>query len=221
MLNNSSKIEKLFKSVKDIHKSSFYSDRPMPKLIAVSKKQPIEKIKEALEIGHKVYGENQVQEAEQRWSGFLKNYHDLELHFIGHLQRNKAKKALYLFDCIQSLDRESLALEVSKHLNKNIKTKSFMIQVNTGSEEKKSGISLKNFKNFLGFVKSLKIPVNGLMCIPPATDNPNTHFSLLRDLANNHNIKNLSMGMSSDFENAIKLGATHLRIGTSFFGQRL
>ncbi len=96
-----------------------------------------------------------------------------------------------------------------------------MIQVNTGSEEKKSGISLKNFKNFLGFVKSLKIPVNGLMCIPPATDNPSTHFSLLRDLANNNNIKNLSMGMSSDFENAIKLGATHLRIGTSFFGQRL
>ena len=121
---------------------------------------------------------------------------------------------------IHTLDRESLALEISKHLTSSSKTDSFMIQVNTGNEKTKSGIGLDDFEEFLEFVKSLKIPVKGLMCLPPVNENPSIHFCMLRELANKYELSDLSMGMSMDFEKAISFGSTYLRIGSSFFGKR-
>ena len=214
------KKNELLKSIKNFHLNSFYSSQPTPKLIAVSKQQPDLKIRQALETGHRVYGENKLQDAIKRWSDFLNIYEDIELHYIGHLQTNKVKKALSFFDVIHTLDRESLALEISKHLTFKSKTKSFMIQVNTGNEKNKSGISLNDFEEFFKFTKSLKIPVKGLMCLPPVNEEPSIHFCILRELANKSKLNELSMGMSMDYEKAIKFGSTYLRIGTSFFGKR-
>lgn len=221
MFNLLDKKNSIISLIEKHHNNSIYSSKPLPKLIAVSKKQPSYKIKMALEVGQRIFGENKVQEAEERWSTHLMNHNDIELHFIGHLQTNKVKKALALFNYIHSLDRESLAVEISKHFKRSSKTKNFMIQVNTGEESNKSGILPKNFKNFFSLTQSLKLPVNGLMCIPPINDNPNTHFSLLKELADKFELNDLSMGMSSDFQDAIKFGATHVRIGTHFFGERL
>ena len=215
-----SKYEKLNQLIKKYHNESFYSANRLPKLIAVSKQQPDEKILNAIKLGQRIYGENKLQDAVKRWSNLLDKYKDLELHYIGHLQTNKVKKALNFFDVIHTLDRESLALEISKHLTFKSKTKSFMIQVNTGDEKNKSGISLENFEEFLKFTKSLNIPVTGLMCLPPVNEEPSIHFCILRELANKFKLRDLSMGMSMDFEKAIKFGSTHLRIGTSFFGKR-
>ena len=215
-----SKYEKLNQLIKKYHNESFYSANRLPKLIAVSKQQPDEKILNAIKLGQRIYGENKLQDAVKRWSNLLDKYKDLELHYIGHLQTNKVKKALNFFDVIHTLDRESLALEISKHLTFKSKTKSFMIQVNTGDEKNKSGISLKNFEEFLKFTKSLNIPVTGLMCLPPVNEEPSIHFCILRELANKFKLRDLSMGMSMDFEKAIKFGSTYLRIGTSFFGKR-
>ena len=215
-----SKYEKLNQLIKKYHNESFYSANRLPKLIAVSKQQPDEKILNAIKLGQRIYGENKLQDAVKRWSDLLDKYKDIELHYIGHLQTNKVKKALNFFDVIHTLDRESLALEISKHLTFKSKTKSFMIQVNTGDEKNKSGISLKNFEEFLKFTKSLNIPVTGLMCLPPVNEEPSIHFCILKELANKFKLKDLSMGMSMDFEKAIKFGSTYLRIGTSFFGKR-
>ena len=214
------KKNKLLKSIKKVHLNSFYSSQPTPKLIAVSKQQPDLKIRQALETGHRVYGENKLQDAMNRWSDLLNIYEDIELHYIGHLQTNKVKKALNFFDVIHTLDRESLALEISKHLTSMSKTKSFMVQVNTGNEKNKSGISLENFEKFFKLINNLNIPVKGLMCLPPVNEEPSIHFCILRELANKFKLNYLSMGMSMDFEQAIKFGSTHLRIGTSFFGKR-
>ena len=215
-----SKYEKLNQLIQKYHNESFYSANRLPKLIAVSKQQPDEKILNAIKLGQRIYGENKLQDAVKRWSNLLDKYKDLELHYIGHLQTNKVKKALNFFDVIHTLDRESLALEISKHLTFKSKTKSFMIQVNTGDEKNKSGISLENFEEFLKFTKSLNIPVTGLMCLPPVNEEPSIHFCILKELADKFKLKDLSMGMSMDFEKAIKFGSTHLRIGSSFFGKR-
>jgi len=215
-----SKYEKLIQLIKKYHNESFYSDKRLPKLIAVSKQQPEEKILNAIKFGQRIYGENKVQDAVKRWSNLLDKYKDIELHYIGHLQTNKVKKALNFFDVIHTLDRESLALEISKHLTLTSKTKSFMIQVNTGNEKNKSGISLNDFQEFFKFTNSLKIPVKGLMCLPPINEDPSIHFCILRELANKFKLSDLSMGMSMDYEKAIKFGSTYLRIGTSFFGKR-
>ena len=210
----------LINTIKICHKNSFYSSKSLPKLIAVSKQQPDSKIKDALKVGHRIFGENKLQDAVKRWSNFLDIYSNIELHYIGHLQTNKVKKALNFFDVIHTLDRESLALEISKYLNSTSKTKSFMIQVNTGNEKNKSGISLENFEDFLKFTNDLNIPVTGLMCLPPVNEEPSIHFCILKELANKFKLRDLSMGMSMDFEKAIKFGSTHLRIGSSFFGKR-
>ena len=216
----SNKFEKLHQLIEKGHKESFYSTKPMPKLIAVSKQQPDEKILNALKLGQRIFGENKLQEAINRWSDHLNNYPDIELHYIGHLQTNKVKKALSFFDAIHTLDRENLALEISKYLTSSSKTKSFMIQVNTGNEKNKSGINLENFEGFFNFVNKLKIPIKGLMCLPPVNENPSIHFCILRELADKFKVSDLSMGMSMDFEKAIKFGSTYLRIGSSFFGKR-
>ena len=212
--------ENLNLSIKKCHNNSLYASKPLPKLVAVSKQQPDEKIFNALEIGQRIFGENKLQEALKRWSPIIDKYKNIELHYIGHLQTNKVKKALNFFDVIHTLDRENLALEISKHLTTKSKTKSFMIQVNTGNEKNKSGINLDDFGEFFEFVNSLNIPVQGLMCLPPAEENPSIHFCILRELANKFKLRNLSMGMSMDFEKAINFGATHLRIGSAFFGNR-
>ena len=216
----STKRQNLIKTIENCHKDSFYSSLPVPTLIAVSKQQPDNKIEDALKAGHRIFGENKIQDGIKRWSKFLDIHKDIKLHYIGHLQTNKVKKALNFFDVIHSLDRESLALEISKHLTSSSKTKSFMIQVNTGSEKNKSGINLDDFEEFIKFVSSLKIPVKGLMCLPPVDEEPSIHFCILRELANKYKLNELSMGMSMDYEKAIKFGSTYLRIGTSFFGKR-
>ena len=214
------KRQNLIKTIEYCHKNSFYSSLPVPTLIAVSKQQPENKIEDALKAGHRIFGENKIQDGISRWSNLLNIYKDIELHYIGHLQTNKVKKALNFFDVIHTLDRKSLALEISKHLTFTSKTKSFMIQINTGNEKNKSGISLDGFEEFFKFVSSLKIPVKGLMCLPPVDEEPSIHFCILRELANKYKLNDLSMGMSMDYEKAIKFGSTYLRIGTSFFGKR-
>ena len=215
-----SKYKQLNQLIKKYHNESFYSANRLPKLIAVSKQQPDEKILNAIKLGQRIYGENKLQDAVKRWSNLLDKYKDIELHYIGHLQTNKVKKALNFFDVIHTLDRESLALEISKHLTSKSKTKSFMIQVNTGNEKNKSGVSVENFEEFLKFTKSLNIPVIGVMCLPPVNEEPSIHFCILKELANKFKLRDLSMGMSMDFEKAIKFGSTYLRIGTSLFGKR-
>ena len=212
--------QNLIKRIENYHKNSFYSSLPGPFLIAVSKQQPDNKIEDALKAGHRMFGENKLQDGIKRWSKFLDIHKDIELHYIGHLQTNKVKKALNFFDVIHTLDRKNLALEISKYLTSTSKTKSFMIQVNTGNEKNKSGVSLDEFEEFLKFVISLKIPVKGLMCLPPVDEEPSIHFCILKELANKFKLSNLSMGMSMDYEKAIKFGSTYLRIGTSFFGKR-
>ncbi len=213
--------ERLLSKIRKIHQSSFHKSREKPKLIAVSKQQESEKILEALKSNQKIFGENRVQEAEKRWTYYLNTYRDIELHLIGPLQTNKVKKALNLFDVIHTLDRESLALEISKHLKKSVKTKSFFIQVNTGEEKQKSGILPKELGEFFELcTKKLKLPVIGLMCIPPLKDSASIHFCYLNKLSLKFKLKHLSMGMSSDYDEAIKFGATYLRIGTEFFGKR-
>ena len=215
-----SKYEKLYQIIKKNHNDSFYSSRPLPKLIAVSKQQPEEKILNALKFGQRIFGENKLQDAIKRWSNFLNIYEDIELHYIGHLQTNKVKKALDFFDAIHTLDRKNLALEISKYLTPRSKTKSFMIQVNTGNEKNKSGVSLDDFEEFYELVLSLNIPVKGLMCLPPVDEEPSIHFCILRELANKFKLSDLSMGMSADFIKAINFGSTYLRIGSLFFGKR-
>ena len=215
-----SKYEKINQLIKKYHNESLYSSKPLPKLIAVSKQQPDEKILDALKFGQRIYGENKLQDAIKRWADLLDSYEDIELHYIGHLQTNKVKKALNFFDVIHTLDRKNLALEISKYWTSTSKTKSFMIQVNTGNEENKSGISLYDFEEFFKLVNSLKIPVKGVMCLPPIDEEPSIHFCILRELANKYKLNDLSMGMSMDYEKAIKFGSTYLRIGSSFFGQR-
>lgn len=190
------------------------------KLIAVSKKQPIDRIHGALEAGHRLYGENRVQEATERWSGLRKQYPDLCLHLIGPLQTNKVKDAIALFDVIETVDRPKLAKALAKEMKTQNKDLPCFIQVNTGDEEQKSGVSPEELSALLQLCKDEGLNITGLMCIPPQNDLPALHFAFLKKLAERHNLPNLSMGMSSDFEKAIPLGATHIRVGSAFFGTR-
>jgi len=203
------------------HKESNFAKLPVPKLVAVSKKQDDYKIFEALKTGQKYFGENRVQEAEQRWSKKLEMHKNLELRLIGPLQTNKVKQALNLFDIIETVDREKLAKEIADKHNDAVKTKQFYIQVNTGSETQKSGVEPLQSDNFINYCKhDLKLPIVGLMCIPPLNEEPSMHFALLKKIAKRNNLKELSMGMSSDYKEAIKFGATSVRIGSLIFGER-
>ena len=207
--------------IKEIHKNSFFMKSKLPKLIAVSKKQEEYKIDDAIKIGHRFFGENRVQEAIQRWENRIKDYNDIELRLIGPLQTNKVKQALKIFKIIETIDREKLAKSISDNIDDKTKTKSFYIQVNTGNEEQKAGVAALEASEFINYCKNkLNLPILGLMCIPPENEEPAMHFSLLRKLALKNNLTELSMGMSNDFEEAIKFGATSLRIGSKFFGDR-
>lgn len=192
------------------------------KLIAVSKQQPEERIEEALSFGHRVYGENRIQEAYQRWEKRRAQYGgDLELHLIGPLQSNKAAEAVALFDVIHTLDRPKIAKALAAEMKKQERDLPCFIQVNIGEENQKSGIMPADLHDFYEYCsKECGLNVMGLMCIPPIDEPAALYFALLKKMATSLGISSLSMGMSSDYEKAVALGATHIRIGSALFGAR-
>ncbi|WP_201829041.1 YggS family pyridoxal phosphate-dependent enzyme [Microvirga zambiensis] len=190
-------------------------------LVAVSKTFPAEAIEPVLAAGQRVFGENYVQEAKAKWPALRERYDGVELHLIGPLQSNKAKEAVALFDAIQTLDRPSLAEALAKEIAKQGKKPRLLVQVNTGEEPQKGGVAPSELDAFLNACRSqYGLEIEGLMCIPPAEDPPSPHFALLNTLARKHGLKTLSMGMSADFDAAIQLGATHVRVGSAIFGSR-
>jgi len=191
------------------------------KLIAVSKVQPNEKVEAVLKEGHRCFGENRVQEALTKWPSFKENYENVELHLIGPLQTNKARQAFELFDVIQTLDRPKLAILLANLTQERGFCPSLFIQVNTGEEPQKTGVLPKDLDIFIKDCQSMDLRIDGLMCIPPLNEEPALHFSLLRKMQERNNIRFLSMGMSSDYESAIMFGATHVRIGSAIFGERV
>jgi pyridoxal phosphate enzyme (YggS family) len=192
-----------------------------PTVIAVSKTFPLGHIKPLIDHGHRVFGENKVQEAKQKWLELKDSLKDLELHLIGGLQSNKSKEAVQLFDYIHSVDSIKLASELSKAEAKLSVKRKYFIQVNVGMEEQKSGVSKKEVENLLKCcVNEKNLNVIGLMCIPPFDQNPTPHFNYLKELNNDLGLKFISMGMSEDYMNAAKCGATHVRIGSKIFGSR-
>ena len=192
-----------------------------PKIVVVTKTFPLNKILPLLENGHIHYGENKIQEAENKWIDTKNRYKNLQLHMIGKLQTNKAKKAVKLFDYIHSLDDDRLALKLSHHekeLNKKVK---LFIQVNLAEEPQKSGIMFNDLNNFYNYcTKDLSLNVIGLMCMPPVDSNSQEYFKKLKKAAQQLNLEDLSMGMSSDYEQAILSGSTYLRLGTTILGER-
>ena len=221
MVNIEANKKLILTKIQRVRRNSDFSKLPSPKLVAVSKKQEEHKIELAIKSGQKFFGENRVQEAQQRWQKRLERYKEIELRLIGPLQTNKVKQALNLFDIIETIDREKLAKEIANNFNKDSKTKSFYIQINTGSEIQKSGLTPSDADSFITYCKmDLKLPIIGLMCIPPQDEEPAMHFALLKKIANRNCLIELSMGMSNDFEEAIKFGATSVRIGSLFFGPR-
>ncbi len=190
-------------------------------LIAVSKKVSEEKIREAIALGVKFFGENYIQEAQEKWFKIKKENPEIKLHFIGHLQSNKAASAVELFDCIETLDSQKLAQALQKEAEKQKKNLEVFIQVNIGEEPQKGGVMPNEVTELVKFIRESEgLKLAGLMCIPPAEELASPYFALLAKLAKENNLKNLSMGMSGDFEDAIALGATHVRIGTAIFGER-
>jgi len=190
------------------------------KVIAVCKRQPIRKIKQSIQAGIKLYGENRIQDAINRWSKIKTENH--QLSFIGPLQTNKSEEAVKLFNIVQSLDREKLASSLSKAQQKHKKNIEYMVQVNTGNEVQKSGIKPNEVDNFIKTCKSnYGLNIKGVMCIPPMDENPALHFAFLKKIYQRNKLEYLSMGMSSDFRTAIEFGATHIRIGSRLFGERL
>lgn len=189
-------------------------------LIAVSKTHPAEKIAPLLEVGHRVFGENRVQEAQGKWPTMLEQYPDTELHLIGQLQSNKAEDAVALFDVIHALDRASLLKALAKAMDKAGKRVPCFVQVNIGDEDQKGGCPIRELPAFLAKVRDADVPVAGLMCLPPAGIEPAPFFALLAKLADDNGLDGLSMGMSGDYETAVQLGATHVRVGTALFGAR-
>ncbi|MEO1048698.1 MAG: YggS family pyridoxal phosphate-dependent enzyme [Pseudomonadota bacterium] len=189
-------------------------------LIAVSKTHPAEKITPLLDIGHRVFGENRVQEAHSKWPELRERYPDVELHGIGQLQSNKAEDAVELFDCIHALDRPSLLKALAKAMDKGGRQIPCFIQVNIGDEDQKGGCPIGELPAFIAQVRDTPVPIAGLMCLPPAGIEPAPFFALLAKLAHDNGLKGLSMGMSGDYPTAVQLGATHIRVGTALFGAR-
>ncbi len=191
------------------------------RLVAVSKTFPAEVIAPVLSSGHRVFGENYVQETKEKWPALREAFAGVELHMIGPLQSNKARDAVSLYDVIQTLDRESLARELAKEIDRQGRAPRLFVQVNTGEEPQKGGVLPEALDGFIAKLRtSYGFSIAGLMCIPPADQPPSPHFAFLRQLARRNGIEALSMGMSADFEAAIRLGATHVRVGSAIFGQR-
>lgn len=190
-------------------------------LVAITKTHPAETIRPALIAGQRIFGENRVQEAKAKWGAIRSDYPDIELHLVGPLQTNKVRDALALFDAIQTLDRPKLADALRAEMDRTERTPFLFVQVNTGQEPQKSGVLPREAPALIAHARALGLPLKGLMCIPPASENPAPHFALLRKLGEEHDLPLLSMGMSDDFEIAIRFGATHVRIGSAIFGERL
>ena len=190
-------------------------------LVAVSKTHGADRVRELLAAGHRVFGENRVQEAQGKFPDLKSAYPDLELHLIGPLQTNKARDAVELFDVIQSVDREKLAAALVKEMDRVGRRPACYVQVNTGEESQKAGILPKDLDAFVAACRERhKLPIVGLMCIPPVDEEPALHFALLHKMAARNGLTKLSMGMSADYETAVRLGATHVRVGSALFGAR-
>ena len=189
-------------------------------LIAVSKVQPDDRIEAVLDQGHRIFGENRVQEAQGRWPKFLERHDDLTLHLIGPLQSNKVRPALDLFDAIHTVDRTKLARRIADIAQDLGRCPQIFIQVNTGEEPQKAGILPADADELVAACRKMDLTPEGLMCIPPVDEEPSLHFALLAKIAARNGLKGLSMGMSADFESAIALGATHIRVGSAIFGDR-
>lgn len=190
-------------------------------LIAVSKVQPDARVAAILDAGQRVFGENKVQEAAGKWPGFRETYGDIDLHLIGPLQTNKARQAMELAQSIHTLDRPKLANTIARLAQEMGQCPDLYIQVNTGEEPQKAGCLPADADAFIASCVALDLPVRGLMCIPPAEEEPSLHFALLAKIAVRNGLAGLSMGMSGDFESAIALGATHVRVGSAIFGDRV
>jgi len=215
-LNLSSVSDRIAAAAKDVGR-----DPGNVSLIAVSKSHPTDRARMALAAGHRVFGENRVQEAQEKWPSLKEAQPDSELHLIGSLQTNKTGDAVALFDVIQTLDREKLARALVGEIDKQGRRPDLFVQVNTGEEEQKAGVLPLDADGFIGkCVDDYGLPVVGLMCIPPVDENPALHFALLADIAKRNGLTRLSMGMSADFETGVRLGATEVRVGTAVFGSR-
>jgi pyridoxal phosphate enzyme (YggS family) len=190
-------------------------------LIAVSKVQPNERVLAVLEQGHRCFGENKVQEAAGKWPDFRQEFPGVDLHLIGPLQSNKTRQAVGLFDAIHTLDRPKLATALARIAQEEGHCPDLFIQVNTGEEPQKAGVMPADTDKFVAECLALDLPVKGLMCIPPVDEEPSLHFALLAKMGARNGLSGLSMGMSGDFERAIALGATHVRVGSAIFGERV
>lgn len=189
-------------------------------LIAVSKTHDADAIQPLIAAGQRVFGENRVQEAQGKWPALREQHPDIELHLVGQLQSNKADDAVALFDCIHSVDRPSLVSALAKAMDKAGRRVPCFVQVNIGAEDQKGGVAIPELPALLSEVRAADLPVVGLMCVPPLDIEPTPFFAFLDKLARDHGLEGRSMGMSSDFEIAIQLGATHVRVGTALFGNR-
>lgn len=190
------------------------------RLIAVSKLQPAERVEAVLRQGHRVFGENYVQEAQGKWPAWQDAFGAVELHLVGPLQTNKAKAAVELFDAIHSVDRPSLAEKLAKLAQARGASPALFVQVNTGSEPQKAGVLPSDVDGFVATCRAMDLALAGLMCIPPEAEDPAPHFETLAAMAARNGLSGLSMGMSSDFEAAVAAGATHVRVGSAIFGAR-
>ncbi len=195
--------------------------RPVPALVAVSKTQGVEAVRATLLAGQRVFGENRVQEAAAKWPSLRSEFNGIVLHLIGPLQTNKVSEAVALFDVIETVDREKLARRLAAEMNKTGRHPACYVQVNTGEEPQKAGITPRETDAFIALCRDeIGLDIAGLMCIPPVDEDPAPHFALLAEIARRNGLETLSMGMSGDFEVAVALGATHVRIGTAIFGKR-
>lgn len=205
-----------------LRKAEVAAGRPegATQLIAVSKVQPNERVEAVLEEGHRLYGENKVQEAAGKWPAFRERFEGVNVHLIGPLQTNKARQAMQLFEAIHSVDRPKLAQTLARLAQELGHCPDLFIQVNTGEEEQKAGILPAEADGFIAECRALDLPVQGLMCIPPVEEEAALHFALLAKIAARNGLTGLSMGMSGDFEKAVSFGATHVRVGSAIFGAR-
>jgi len=208
--------------LKDFEKSILRNKRAIEEveLIAVSKKKSAEEILPVINLGHRTFGENQLQEVIKKWPSLKSQFDNIKVHYIGSIQSKKVHQIIEQCDVIHTLDREKIIGIISEIHYSKIKDKTFFIQVNTGSEVQKSGVSLDQVEVLIQKCKNYNIKIDGLMCLPPENEIPDKHFETLQSLARNNHLKYLSMGMTNDYDSALKYGATHIRVGTAIFGSR-
>lgn len=219
----STAVEHLLAVRKAIAKAEAEANRPEGSvtLVAVSKTFEADEIRSVLDAGQRIFGENRVQEAQSKWPGLRNDYEGIELHLIGPLQSNKSEDAVALFDVIETVDREKIAVALASEMKKQNRFPKLYVQVNTGSEPQKAGIEPKEAVAFVKRCREVHgLNIDGLMCIPPAEENPGPHFALLEKIAREAGVEKLSMGMSGDYEVAVGFGATSVRVGSAIFGSR-